>query len=317
MLTDTIYEHLKDIHQRKIDSILESATIIDPQSTVSHLLNQMNKNDSYDAFCIDGKSILTTNLRHLLSGKDIADMKVESFLSSVPSLTPKDSIQKASNIMSHYRIRSVPVVEKRKIIGVVNAKKILKTLALKDNRWIKANLIFTKEPITISHDEALSTARKIMISKRIDHLPVEKNGKINQVLTSFHLVHGIVPHEGLGRRAIGMTKIRNLESKIGNIGSNRIPQCSPDDNLNTILKSMLRASATCCLVNLWDNLIGIITYRDILSLLAIRMESRIPLYIVGLPEEQKNVNLITSKLAKTLKRLQNVYSEIQEAKVFH
>ena len=50
-------------------------------------------------------------------------------------------------------------------------------------------------------------------------------------------------------------------------------------------------------------------------LLAIKMEKNIPLYIVGMPEEQENVDLITSKFNNTLKRIQKVYSEIQEAKI--
>jgi ribosome-associated translation inhibitor RaiA len=78
---------------------------------------------------------------------------------------------------------------------------------------------------------------------------------------------------------------------------------------------MLDTNTTCCLVSLWDKLQGIITYRDILSLLAAKIESEIPLYVVGMPEEQKNVDLITSKFSNTLKRIQNVYSEIQEARV--
>ena len=99
------------------------------------------------------------------------------------------------------------------------------------------------------------------------------------------------------------------------MGSTRIPQCSPNDNLNKILKSMLNSDTTCCLVNLWDNLQGIITFKDILGLLASKIETPIPLYIVGLPEDQKNTNLITSKFEKTLKRLQQTYSEIHEARV--
>jgi ribosome-associated translation inhibitor RaiA len=68
-------------------------------------------------------------------------------------------------------------------------------------------------------------------------------------------------------------------------------------------------------VNLWDNLQGIITYKDILGLLASKIETQIPLFIVGLPEDQSNANLITSKFEKTLKRLQQTYAEIHEARV--
>ena len=315
MISDTIYEHLKDIYTTKVSKLIEGTAIIDPTQTITQVINELTKKNSYDAFYLNGKSVLTANVRSLLAGKDVADMKVEPFLYPIPSLTPNDKIQKAANIMSHYRVRSAPVIEKGKIIGAVSAKRVVKLLSKKDNKWIKANLLFTKNPITVTSNDSLSTARKIMSSKRIDHLPVIHKGTIRQVLTSYHLLHGLNPHESLGRRSMGMSKVRNLESKIGNIGSSRIPQCNPNDSLNVILDVMLKTDTTCCLVNLWDNLQGIITYRDILSLLAVKLESEIPLYLVGLPEDQTNVNLITSKFSKTLKRLQKVYSEIQEAKV--
>lgn len=315
MISDTIFEHFQDIAQKKIDTIIEPIPIIEPSYTISQTIQKLSKDDSYDGFYFDGKSVLAVSLRSLLLGKDIADMKVSPLLETVPILSLQDTIQKAANILSHYRLRAVPVVDKNKILGGIKAEKILNLLSLKDNKWIKANLILTKNPITISSTESLSAARKIMVSQRIDHLPVLNKGVVKQVLTSHHLLQAILPHEGLGRRVMGMEKVRNLESKIGNIGSTRIPQCSPDDNLNTVVGAMLKTNTTCCIVNLWNNLLGIITYRDILTLLSIRMETEIPLYIVGMPEDQKNVDLITSKFAKTLNRMQKVYSEIQEARV--
>jgi len=124
-----------------------------------------------------------------------------------------------------------------------------------------------------------------------------------------------MPQESQGRRSKGSKTIRKLESRIGNIGSTRIPQCAPNDDLNKIANSMLKTNTSYCLVNLWDNLQGIITFRDILGLLASKIETPIPLYIVGLPEDQKNVSLISKKFGMTLKRLQKVYLEIQEARV--
>jgi len=315
MITDTIYEHLKDVHSSKIKPLISKPTLIEPDDTISEVISKISKNDSYDVFYESGKSVLSTNIRGLLNAKNITQMKVEPFLYPVPNVNTNSSIQRAADIMAHYRIREVPVVKKGKIVGVVTAKKILQRLAKKDNKWIKANLIYTQNPTTISSNESLSTARKIMTSKKIDHLPVENKGKINQVLTSYHLLETILPKESLGRRALGQKKVRKLESNVGNIGTLRVPQCTPNDNLNTILASMLRTDNTFCLVNLWDNLQGIITFRDILSLLAAKMESTIPLYIVGMPEDQKNVDLISSKFENTLKRLQKVYTEIQEARV--
>ena len=315
MITETIYEHLKDIYNSKVVSLLSPAIEIDPSFTVSRVIHDITNNDVYDVFCMEGDTVLTTNVRALLAGKDIADMKISPFLSPIRFLTRNDLIQKAANIIAHYRVRAVPVVENNKIVGCVTAKSILEMLSKKDNKWIKANLILTSNPITIKSNEPIGTARKLMLSKRIDHLPVIDKNTVKQVLTSFHILQTINPLESLGRRSIGMTKVGKFSAKIGNIGSTRIPRCTPDDNLNTIIRTMLDTNTTCCLVSLWDKLQGIITYNDILSLLAAKIESEIPLYVVGIPEEQKNVDLIISKFSNTLKKIRNVYSEIQEARV--
>lgn len=315
MITDTIYEHLREIQSTKIKSLISKAVTIEPSETLSSVINKISKNGAYDVFYLNGKSTLSTNIRALLNAKNITEMKVESFLYTIPYLSPNDSVQKAANIISHYRIREVPIVQKNKIIGVVTVQRILRLLSTKDNKWIKANLIYTQNPIVISSEETLSNARRIMTSKRLDHLPVLNNGKIKQVLTSAHILEYILPQERQGKKSVGIRTLHKLESKIGNIGTTRFPQCTPSDDLNYIVNLMLKTNTSGCLVNLWDNLQGIITFRDILGLLASKIETPIPLYIVGLPEDQKNVNLISKKFEATLKRIQKVYSEIHEARV--
>ena len=315
MISDTIHEHIKDIQSIKVKTVISKATIIEPTDTISSVINKITKNNSYDVFYLKDKNVLSTNIRSLLNSKNINKMKIESFLYPIPYVTQNESVQKVANIISHYRIREVPVVDKNQIIGVVTSKQIIKLLSSKDNKWIKANLIYTKNPIIISSNESISNAKRIMTNKRIDHLPVFNQGKIKQVLTSYHILQSIIPSEKQGRKSMIPKTLHALESNVGNLGSTRIPQCSANDDLNKIINLMLKTDTTCCLVNLWDNLQGIITYRDILVLLASKLETQIPLYIVGMPDDQENIELINSKFAKILKRLQNVYSEIHEARV--
>jgi CBS domain-containing protein len=315
MITDTIHAHLSDIQSTKIKSLISKATTIEPTDTLAQVISKITKNNSYDVFYLKDKNVLSTNIRALLNAKNITSMKIESFLYPIPHVTQNDSVQKVANIITHYRIREVPVVDKNKIIGVVTAKQIIKLLLSKDNKWIKANLVYTQNPITIPADESLSNARRIMTTKRIDHLPVMNQGKIKQVLTSYHILESIMPSERQGQKSMIRKTEHALESKIGNTGSTRIPQCSPNDDLNKIINLMIKTDTTCCLVSLWDTLQGIITFKDILSLLASKLETPIPLYIVGMPDDQQYVNLISSKFGKTLKRLQQVYSNIHEARV--
>ncbi|QLH10096.1 CBS domain-containing protein [Nitrosarchaeum sp. AC2] len=315
MISDTIHEHMKNIQLIKVKSLISKATTIDPTDTISSVINKITKNNCYDVFYLKDKNVFSTNIRSLLNAKNINKMKIESFLYPIPHVTQNESVQKVANIMAHYRIREVPVVDKNQIIGVVTSKQIITLLSSNDNKWIKANLIYTKNPITISSSESISNARRLMTNKRIDHLPVLNQGKIKQVLTSYHILQSIIPSEKQGRKSMIPKTFHALESNIGNLGSTRIPQCSANDDLNKIINLMLKTDTTCCLVNLWDTLQGIITYRDILVLLASKLETQIPLYIVGMPDDQENIELINSKFAKILKRLQNVYSEIHEARV--
>jgi ribosome-associated translation inhibitor RaiA len=77
---------------------------------------------------------------------------------------------------------------------------------------------------------------------------------------------------------------------------------------------MLHANTTFCLVTLRNGLQGIITYRDILNLLVTREKSTVPLFIVGMPD-QDNAGIITKKFTKAIDRLAKVYPDIQEARV--
>tara|TARA_Y100000310_G_scaffold143286_1_gene142666 strand:+ start:201 stop:1361 length:1161 start_codon:yes stop_codon:yes gene_type:complete len=315
MIYDVIYEHLENIRQTKVRTIQSTATIIDPKHTVSRTIDKIVKNDSYDAFFKRGKTVYGTNVRELLSARDVTSMKVEPFLHPIPSVSPNDNLEKVAKIISHYRTRSVPVVEKDKISGVIKAENILKILSKLDNKWIKASLIFTPTPITIDHNSSLSSAKKIMTSKRIDHLPVTSNGQVKQVLTSYHVLQALIPEERLGKNSMAAKRITKFGSRVKNIGTNKISQCVPRDNISMVIKSMLENKTSFCLVTLWDNIHGIITYRDILDLFETKVESDIPIYIIGMPDDERNSDMIESKFKKTLQRLNKVSSEIQEARV--
>lgn len=267
--SDTV-EYLKGIQNSKVDSLISKATIVDPTDKLSRVISKISKDDKFDVFYYNGKSTLFTNIRELLNAKNITKMNVESFLKPIPHLKSSDAIQKAAKIIVDYRTRQVAVVEKNKIIGVVTAKKILELLSKKGNKSIKAKMICTKNPIIISSEKTLSNAKKIMTSKRLDHLPVLNNGKIKQVLTPTHIIEYIVPQERQGKKSVGVRTAHKLEFEIGSIGSTRIPHCTTNDDLNKIIKSILKTDTSCCLVNLEENLQGIITFRDILAILTVK-----------------------------------------------
>ncbi|HWY35843.1 MAG TPA: CBS domain-containing protein, partial [Nitrosopumilaceae archaeon] len=174
------------------------------------------------------------------------------------------------------------------------------------------NTILTPNPITIDSKDMLSKARKIIMSNRIDHIPVINGSKVSSVLTSMHLLPLLTPSERSDER--GRNPLKRFDSQVGNIGSSRIPQCNTNDSLDTVIKSMLKANTSCCLLILWENLHGIITYGDLLNLLEKKISSEVPLYIMGLPEDLSNAEIVKTKFQKIIKNLTKVYPEVEEVR---
>ncbi len=124
-----IYSHLKEVRDLKVDKILKKATTIDSSDSISKTVGVLVNSDSYEVFCMDGKDVLTISARELLGVKDIENMKIKPLLRKIQPLTRKDTVEKAAAILSHYRMRSVPIVEGNEIVGVVNGKDIVETIA--------------------------------------------------------------------------------------------------------------------------------------------------------------------------------------------
>jgi len=309
-----VYAHLNEVRNFKVSKILKKATIIDSSHTVSKVVGVLVNSDSYDAFCMDGKDVLTISARDLLSVKNVENMKIKPLLRKIQPLTKSDTVEKAAAILSHYRMRSVPIVEGNQIIGVVDIKDIVELLHKQNLKWIPVNDIFTPDPIIVKSDDSLATARKIMITKKIDHLPVIKGDKISQVITSMHLLQVIKPGEKIGMGLRGVNLKKKYESDIGNIGSTRIPNLDTHVPLSAVIESMLKNDASCCLLTLWDHIHGIITYKDIVNILESKIPSEVPLYIVGLPEDYSSAEIVKTKFDKIIRNLRKVYPEVEQAK---
>jgi hypothetical protein len=129
-----------------------------------------------------------------------------------------------------------------------------------------------------------------------------------------HLLQLVKPGQRIGSGLRGLNIEKRFSSRIGNIGTSRVPNCLTNASLNTVMETMLKTDTSCCLLTLWDNLHGIITYKDLLGILESRVPSEVPLFIVGLPHNLDNAQIIKEKFDKTIRNLRKVYPEVEEAK---
>ncbi len=88
----------------------------------------------------------------------------------------------------------------------------------------------------------------------------------------------------------------------------------PEDTLTSTIDSLLKANSTYAIVQAADDALGIITYRDIISLLGEQTRSEIPVYIIGMPEDPFEAELVKSKFHNIVEHLNKISRQILEAR---
>lgn len=109
-------------------------------------------------------------------------MKVVDVMTKDPlTVTPGETIGQADELMAENRIRQLPVVEGRALLGIITDRDIRSFLA--DSSLLdpeeraktlrtKVKDVMTSEPLTLSPDDDLKEAVELLIEEKIGGIPV-------------------------------------------------------------------------------------------------------------------------------------------------
>lgn len=325
-----LYSHLKDVRGQAIRDLMEKPVLVKEDVHVSKIIGTMLKENSHEVFVqMSDKTVYCLNMRDTLVARDIHTMKSSTIGKRIPSLTPLDSIGNAARIMSLHRLRALPIIDEKsqEVVGQLSSKRILQyifdTFVKKkinfDKRIIASDLM-TPELLTIGPEDKVATARNIMVKDMIDHLPIVEqmqDGKnmVVGILTSSDILQTLIPSERIARDAmISDHEQHRLELAARGIADRNLITISPNETINSVIDLMLKSNSTYALVKSMDSVLGIITFRDIIALLGEQVESDIPAYIIGLPEDPFESELVKSKFTNTIKLLYKISPEIVEAR---
>ena len=121
---------------------------------------------------------MTTNrLRKTHQGTTVADIMTGNPL----TMSVSETVGQASDLMSEYRIRQLPVVEGRELLGIVtdrDLRSFLDAAILSDPQAREKALatevqeIMTTNPLVLSPDDDLQEAIELLIEEKIGGIPV-------------------------------------------------------------------------------------------------------------------------------------------------
>lgn len=328
-ISKNLHAALKDVRDKEIKELVENPVLTKEDVPISKIIGMMMKEKVHEVFIQlpKDKFVSCINIRDILSATNIESLKSSFIKRTVPGLTENDNIGKAARIMNLQRLRSLPVInqENQEVIGQISSKRIIKYIydsflkkKINVQNMILASDIMTQDLLVIDPAARFDTAKGTMRKESIDHLPVaetQPDGKtvMKGIVTSNHIIQTLVPAGTMGGE--GSRGIASEQEIIGLADKRNIITVKPGDTITSTLDSILKANSTYAIVQSPDDaLLGIITYRDIISLLWEQTQSEIPIYIIGMPEDPFEAELVKSKFHNIVEHLSKISRQILEAR---
>ncbi len=324
-----LYKSLKDIRTKEIKELVENPVLTKDDITLSKIIAKMIKENAHEVFIQlpDDKSVSCINIRDILLAPNSESLKSSTLKIAVPTLTEDDSIGDAARIMSLHRLRSLPVInsDSKEVIGQISSRRIINYLydaflekKINDQKMMSASDMMTQGLIIIDPTAKSDAAKVTMMRESIDHLPVaetQADGKtvIKGIVTSNHLLQTLVPAENVGGEE--SQGIASEQEIIRLADRKNILTVKPEDTFISTIESLLKANSTYAIVQSPDDKqLGIITYGDIISVLGEQTQSEIPIYIMGMPNDPSEAELVKSKFHSIVEHLSKISPQIQEAR---
>jgi len=116
----------------------------------------------------------------------------------VITITPETSVQEALQIMREKKIRRLPVMEGKKLVGIVTERDLLyaspspaTTLSIQEMHYwlskLRVKEIMKTPVITVDENAPIEEAARLMADNKIGGLPVTKDGEVVGIITESDL----------------------------------------------------------------------------------------------------------------------------------
>jgi CBS domain-containing protein len=306
---------VEELRSQSVDSLISDLVESSGDSSLTKIVGLLRERGIYEVFLPEDARCGMISARNVLKIANIEVTKPSAIMSYIPVMSKQSSVGEVARLMADYRIRAVPISDGHKIIGQVNSADILARLKGKIGGDMRVTSIAASNPITIESVAPIAKARDLMIRKRIDHLPATGQRHLEGIITSSHIVSRMTAPERLGSKTM-KPEIRGFfDFAVRDAMESSPLTCSPDTTAGEALDLMLSSTRTYILVTQWEELHGIATHRNFMTLLAeLEPEADVPVFIVGLPDDPFEAEATKAKFRRIVNQLRRVFPDILECR---
>ncbi len=262
----------------KVKDIMTTPIQVHKADTVSHAMELMNKHDTRRLLVVNGgdvQGVITMrSIAHKLgSGKSsnlpasslhVAAATTNMFAKVLPDTDIKDAVA----VMD--RSGGVLVVtDHGKIHGWVTPHELMKNV--RAGKGYAADIM--KDAVSVSPGERVAHARRLMLDKDIGRLPVIENGIVAGIITERDIANAMMNFRNLVPDNLQDERIRNLI--VGDIMTHNVKSVRTNTPISDVISLILNENiGGVPVLNLRDEMVGIISRRAIIKHMALMNQSR-------------------------------------------
>jgi len=101
-----------------------------------------------------------------------------------------DSLATMRKIMQAQRFKHLPVIERKRVLGVISDRDVRQHAANLDDTLVES--VMTADPVTVSPDTSVEEAASLMLVRDIGCLPVIEHGALVGIITTTDLLRALL-----------------------------------------------------------------------------------------------------------------------------
>ncbi len=297
------------------DVMCKDVISVSSDDTVQTLISVMESNHVHEVPVIDDKKLIGMVRSKQLTQKSVAEpekTKVRSMLTTPPTvLDPEQDLDYVAKLILGTGYRALPVVEKKKVIGIVSLHDIVAEISKsKAFRQTRASALIS-DLITITDSTDIGKARVLMREHNISRLPVvDDKGQLKGVVTTFDMLKAIKPKERMNWYSMAAEMDRVMQIPVSTIMNDRPVTAGMDSSLSDIAILMNKYDTSGVIITIDGYPKGIIVPKDLVEFYVSGLKkSGVYYQIIGLTDEDAFVTETVDRMIKeTVQKIISSYN---------
>lgn len=312
-LRELAFSDIQDLVNRHVN-------VFKPDDLSSRIIGEFEETRRYESVVAAHGKVGLVTIRDLLGVSLPAQTKLDSIWRITGAVSPNERVIDIAELMIQNNLRAFPVRLDARTFGIVSQVDLMKALCdVHEISSIPVKGLMRKPVVSLEVDEKVALARRLMLERGFSHIPITEEKRLVGLVTAEIIVQAFII--SISKTTHGDRigeKINRFPGLLRGVMDPQPSTVEPHANALEVARGLRdRGKSACIVVSQSGEVYGILTPRELLTLFqGIQMEGELPIYIVGLSDEDFfERGIAEEKVRRVVSRNMRIHPHIEEVSV--